>query len=770
VRAREVAPAPLDPTTVLLQLAFYALFVVSAWRYFQRRGPLELSVVAVFGTFVALFLLSFVNGLAPVLTPIVRPGLIAILFAQPYMVLRLIGQIQPVSARASRAVLLGGVAAIAALVAAPGSPSALIPAVGYFFIAQTGCAIRFAVESQRRFGLARVRLALASVATVMFAGAILIAGVASASSGGSASTGAQAVTRLAALLAGFGYLAAFVPPGWLRRFAYRALAFDLVRNLVAPPAGTDAGRLWEQLAGTAREILGARTVSILTESGGLQLAIVGDPISRELRVHAELSDDDSVPVEAVAPATENLPAVADGPGVESGPSMERKVSRIEVAVRGPAGSGAPHQEVLVAQIEGRPLFVEDDVALLQLLGSLTARAVDREEVLIGLGEARRALEESAAIRASEARFRALLEADPNAILALDENERVTWATRQAGELFGCPAEDLVGVPLSDLVVLHHDTAVAAPSSERPVIRAETTGRRADGNRFPAEIARTEYLLDGRPFQLAVISDVTWRHEADQIRERFLGVLSHELRTPVTSIYGGTQLLLGRGSRLDAATRTELLTNVAAESERLQRMIENLVAMARMERGADFGGPRPVLVERIIKQLVERERGLWPDVTIKFAAHGPIRMVAADEEYLAQIMRNLLSNAAKYSGPGSTVEVVVAEGDDDVVILVRDDGPGINEEDADKLFNLYFRAAQQASSAPGAGIGLFVCRELVATMGGRIWAKPRPEGGAEFGFSLPAYPDELEPVVDDHVHLARDAQASQDAPAPQAATA
>ena len=276
-------------------------------------------------------------------------------------------------------------------------------------------------------------------------------------------------------------------------------------------------------------------------------------------------------------------------------------------------------------------------------------------MLIGLGEARREAEESRSIRASEARFRALLEADPNAILALDENSKVTWATRHAGELFGAPVDRLIGVPLSDLVALPREEATTT-SGERAVFRAETTGRRIDGTHFPAEMARSSFELDGRPFQVAVISDVSWRHEADQIRDRFLGVLSHELRTPVTSIYGGTQLLLGRGARLDPETRNELLVSVAAEAERLQRMIENLVAMARIERGGDFGGARPVLLDRIVAQLVEREKALWPEVTIKLASNGPVQMVAADEEYLAQIMRNLLSNAAKYCGPGSTVEV------------------------------------------------------------------------------------------------------------------
>src|SRR5204863_1406275 len=160
------------------------------------------------------------------------------------------------------------------------------------------------------------------------------------------------------------------------------------------------------------------------------------------------------------------------------------------------------------------------------------------------------------------------------------------------------------------------------TGDRPVYRGDTTGRRLDGTHFPGEIAQRPLQMEGQTLELAVVSDVTWRHEADQIRDRFLGVLSHELRTPVTSIYGGTQLLLGRGARLDPETRNELLVSVAGEAERLQRMIENLVAMARIERGGDFGGARPVLVDRIIKQLVERERPLWPEVTIKVVSAGP----------------------------------------------------------------------------------------------------------------------------------------------------
>jgi PAS domain S-box-containing protein len=698
----------------------------------QHRGPLELSVMAIFGSIVALFALSFLNALLPALTPVARPVLIAVLFAQPVLVLRLIGQIHPFRPLLLRFAFVGAIAAWGAVVVLPVVfPAArslgIVIAVVYFCAVEIGAAARFAVDSRRRYGVARLRLASASVATALFGVSILLAGLTSvARAPGASSADSTSVTRLLVLIATLGYLGAFVPPGWFRRVINRSASFHLVRTLVSPPTEMSPGALWTDLATTAREILGASRVSILPASPGAPLAVVGErPGDRAEAINA---------VTAADAATGTALAAASPAAIATLPV----ISTVDLAVR----PDREASERLVAEIEGRPLFVGDDLALIADLASLTAQAIDREGVLIGLGEARREAEESRSIRSSEARFRALLEADPNAILALDEDSNVTWATRQAGELFGCDDHRLVGMALGDLVALHKDET-ATTGGEHPVFRSETTGRRVDGTHFPAEIARSTFELDGRPFQVAVVSDVTWRHEADQIRDRFVGVLSHELRTPVTSIYGGTQVLLRRGARLDPETRQELLVNVAAEAERLQRMIENLVAMARIERGGDFGSTRPVLIDRIIPQLVERESALWPEVTIEYVPSGPIQMVAADEEYLAQIMRNLLSNAAKYSGPGSTVKVSIEDGDGEVIVRVRDDGPGITDEDAERLFGLYYRSALQASTAPGAGIGLFVCRELVAAMGGRIWAKSLPDKGAEFGFSVEAYVDDLD---------------------------
>jgi PAS domain S-box-containing protein len=722
----------LDPLGLLLQAAFYVVFAISVWRWAARRGSLELAVVLVFAPIAGLFLISLLNSAVPAAAPILRPVLVGAFFLQPWFVVRLVDQIRPVAPRVKWLVLAGGLVSAGLVLVGPGIPATTLLATVFFFGIQAAAAGRLARESARRIGVARVRLLVAALSTAVLGLSILLAGAASAASGGDTTPTVLLITRSTALLAGVGYLLAFVPPAWLRRLAYRALAFDLVRNLVAPSPGVETGRLWADVAAVARQLLGARRVVILSERDGLPLASAGavrDPPAPEPDPAAEPPDL----VTRIGHAIASRPAI---------------VSRIEVPLRddraGDATQDDPSRgEHLVAEIEGRPLFVEDDVALLRLLGGLTARAVDREEALVTLGQARSALEESAAIKASENRFRAFLEADPNAVLALDGHEAVVWATRQAGTLFGMDAQQLVGMGLTELI---NPPSELHPSggSQHPVYRADTTGRRADGTLFPAEVARTSVEMDGQPFTIAVVSDVSWRHEAAQIRDRFLGVLSHELRTPVTSIYGGTQLLLGRGTRLDEATRTELLVSVAAESERLQRMIENLVALARIERGAEPTPARPVLLDRVIRDLIQRERRLWPEVTIRLDIPAPTQMVSADEEYLGQVVRNLLSNAAKYGGEGSTIEVGLEDGDGEVVVRVQDDGPGFTEEESDKLFGLYYRATTQAASAPGAGIGLFICRELVTLMGGRIWARPRQGGGAEFGFSLPAYVDEPDP--------------------------
>ena len=170
------------------------------------------------------------------------------------------------------------------------------------------------------------------------------------------------------------------------------------------------------------------------------------------------------------------------------------------------------------------------------------------------------------------------------------------------------------------------------------------------------------------------------------------------------------------------------------------MVENLLVLARVERGVTLKGQEPVLLQRLLPRIVADEARQWPSLTLELNVADDIPTVAGDESFIDQVLRNYLTNAGKYGPADGTVRIDVSARHDagDVEIAVRDAGAGIDDAEATRLFDLFFRSSSVASKKSGSGIGLFVSRHLVEGMGGRVWARSRPEGGNEFGFSLPIY--------------------------------
>ncbi len=243
-----------------------------------------------------------------------------------------------------------------------------------------------------------------------------------------------------------------------------------------------------------------------------------------------------------------------------------------------------------------------------------------------------------------------------------------------------------------------------------------------------------------PSTVVVCRDVTAFRQGQALREAFMGLLSHELRTPVTTIYGGAAVLTRPGAHLDPGTSGEVLADIAAEADRLYRLVEDLLVLARFDEGFEVG-QEPVLLQRVVPAVVDQERSRWPSVTFTLDVAQDLPAVSGDETSITQVLRNLLSNASKYSGPGATIEVVVRAIDDFPAVRVLDTGPGIDPEEAEHLFDAFYRSPSTATLAGGAGIGLYVSRRLVDAMGGRIWASPRHGRGSEFAFALPVYQTE-----------------------------
>lgn len=213
------------------------------------------------------------------------------------------------------------------------------------------------------------------------------------------------------------------------------------------------------------------------------------------------------------------------------------------------------------------------------------------------------------------------------------------------------------------------------------------------------------------------------------REAFLGVLSHELRTPVTTIYGGAQILATR--ELPAGRRRALAADVCHEAERLYRIVEDLVVLLRAERGDLAPAREPVALGRLVAAAVERELGRNPELQIRYMGASDATADEADEELLMHVVRNLLDNATRNAAGGSPIEVVVETEGDKLVVRVLDRG----SEPTDQGRQGAIDPAGTRAGLAGGGLGLFVAARLVEAMAGRSWARGRDGGGAEFGFAL-----------------------------------
>jgi PAS domain S-box-containing protein len=349
-------------------------------------------------------------------------------------------------------------------------------------------------------------------------------------------------------------------------------------------------------------------------------------------------------------------------------------------------------------------------------------------------DARARLERLArAEHARAAELNAVIRAMGDGVVVCDPQGRITLANPAARALFPHLEERSYWDILAEL----HD-----PDGQAPELGGHGGPLVLGSRRDDRWIEITTYpVADGDPppggprETIVVLRDVTAAREREAVRETFIGVLSHELRTPVTTIYGGAKLLARPDSMLNEGTRREIFDDIVAEAERLQRLVEDVVALNRFGEGGGDLGQEPVLLQRLVPAVIRSEEGRWPGV--EFVADIPpgLPAVVADPTYVEQVVRNLISNAAKYGGGQARVEVVVEAADDEVAVRILDDGPGIEPGEADRLFELFYRSPATAGSASGAGIGLFVCARLVRAMGGRIWGLPRPAGGAEFGFAL-----------------------------------
>lgn len=384
-----------------------------------------------------------------------------------------------------------------------------------------------------------------------------------------------------------------------------------------------------------------------------------------------------------------------------------------------------------------------------------------------------------------------LAALPVAVLALSADLRIVMANQGLGELVGRDPRTLVGSPLDVLLsaasrILFQTHVYPSLSSAGRVEEVFLTLRGPGGDGIPVLLNAVKSPgRDGSEYQIVAvrilararweqellaatreldrargaserltselsqaIEDLTARHAEErrnhEFRDAFIGVVSHELRTPITTIFGMSHVLRSHFPSMKPAAIAAHLDDIVAEADRLRRLTEDLLVLSRAEGRQLTVAREPILLEHLVRRVVDQERQRTVGRPIHLASARDVPLVLGEDGYIEQVLRNLISNAMKYSPAGSPLDVELGRLDDGATVRVIDSGPGLPAGDPDRLFKVFHREPEAVQQTAGAGIGLFVCRALISAMGGRIWASGAPpprERGAAFGFWLPSAPDE-----------------------------
>jgi two-component system sensor histidine kinase KdpD len=225
-------------------------------------------------------------------------------------------------------------------------------------------------------------------------------------------------------------------------------------------------------------------------------------------------------------------------------------------------------------------------------------------------------------------------------------------------------------------------------------------------------------------------------ETERMRSSLLSAVSHDIKTPLANIVAAGSTLLGHRAGVDSTTQEELLSSIVDEGERLSRLVQNLLSVTRLESPTIQLKLSAEPIDEIVAAAIERLRpqlGLR-SVTVEMPADLP--WVLAEPALIEQVLSNLIENAIRYAGPDTPISVSAQVADGGVDVQVIDRGPGIPEEERDKVFEKFYRGARTRTSEGGAGLGLTICRAIVRAHGGKIAVRGREGGGTLVEFTLP----------------------------------
>ncbi len=413
-----------------------------------------------------------------------------------------------------------------------------------------------------------------------------------------------------------------------------------------------------------------------------------------------------------------------------------------------AGAG-----ILLRQVVGLPLILEH-----QIIGIIyifraqdTAFSADDRQVLSSFADQAAIAVRNAnlyeQLSEEKGRLDAIIENSADGVLIMDAQCRILQINQELARVTGWMPEVARGQPCARVVALRNAQGADICRNGCPLqfgsrankLQVEGDIIRRDGLRTAVSITYSP-LYDEEGNLVSIIGnvhDVTRFREAEDMKSMFMSVISHELKTPVALIKGYASTLLREDAHWDVETVRESLAIIEDESDRLDRLINNLLEASRIQSGTlklEFGD---VSIPRLADKVVERFRIQAQEHKLELDFPPDFPPILADEERLQEVFYNLVSNAIKYSPQGGTIRVGGRVEGDHVQLYVSDEGIGIPKEKQQGLFEPFYRVdSGLARQTQGVGLGLFLCKAIVEGHGGSLWLDSSPGKGSVFRFTLP----------------------------------
>ena len=379
------------------------------------------------------------------------------------------------------------------------------------------------------------------------------------------------------------------------------------------------------------------------------------------------------------------------------------------------------------------IFSSNDKLLLQAFADQAAIAVYNAQLYGQVSYEKRRLD-------------ALLDSAADGILILNTDHTIERCNMAFEKLYGQPRPEIQGKAHADLIrwarrpqglTLEEAEAGGWPLTANAYLYVEGDLERPEPPHLPVGITYAPLLAADGTLRnvIATVRDISHFRTAEEIKNTFVSVVSHELKTPVALIKGYVSTLRREDAEWDKNVVRDSLAVIEEEADHLASMIEDLLDASRLQAGGLKTNLADTSLPDLAERLAERFRTQSQRHTfvVDFPKNFPI--VLADENRIAQLLSNLVSNALKYA-PEGEIRISGQVRPEQVIVTVSDQGPGIDPADIPYIFDRFYRSDQAVRKTKGAGLGLYLAKAIAEAHGGRIWVDPKPGAGARVCFSLP----------------------------------